>query len=420
MKKILCVSVVIILGCLALTCLATARSLPPPQSIPTTLEKTIFERMSIRVFTNQTITDTELSTILYDAMGQRPDGSRTNPGHNGTYSTVLYVLLPDAAYTYAPANHSLIMYKPGDWRTIVGYQYQTATLVLGFCYNTTQANSNEGGLEIGQICQNIAFTLDALNLSGVVTGGLPPAINNLSIPPDQRGLIVYPIGHPLQPYHFKNHPMWISRMQPPTQHTMNLTAALTARTETTNLSGTLTQPQIDQLIWATDGFSPYLDRSHQDLNTIQRHRTTPSAKGEYPLDYYAVTPTAVTRYQPSLLKAFGKPVDRIGLPILARLIPIADGDHRAELAAATDQPGIASAPLTLVAVLDTAKTHGEQNYTQFWFLEAGAALHTTMLQATSLGLQTCLATPTSPAAVAALLTLTTHQAPVALLAIAGT
>jgi len=420
MRKILIIGIVVLFCSLCLAPLTTALSLPPPQSISMNFEQAVFRRMSIREYTNETITDSELSTILYNAMGQRPDGTRTVPGHNGTFSTVLYVLTPDAAYTYAPANHSLVMYKPGDWRKVVGYQYPNATLVLGLCYNTTQANSDEAGLEIGQVCQNIAFTLNALDLGGVVTGGLPPAIDRMGIPSGQLGLIVLPIGHPLHPYDFKDRPMWISHMTRPTQHDMNLTAVLLQRTETTNLTGSLTQDTVDLLVWSAYGFSPYFDRSDQDLNAIQRHRTVPSAHAYYPLIIYAATPDGVYRYQPNLLKSIGRPADMIGLPILTYLRTITDGDHESELAAASDQPAIATSPLTLITVLDSSKTDDTgSNYTQFWFLEAGAAAHTAMLQATALGLQTLPATPIDTAAIQSLLKTTPQQTPVAILGITG-
>ena len=419
--KILACTLALFLAALTLAPLTSALSLPAPQSISMNFEQSLFRRVSIREFTHEPVSDQDLSTILYNTMGQRQDGTRTNPGHNGTYSTVLYVLLPDAAYTYSPDNHSLVLYKQGDWRQTVGYQYPNATLVLGLCYNTSLANQNEGGMEIGQICQNIGLTLSGLTLGGVVTGGLPPAINKMGIPSDQKGLIVLPIGHPLHPYTFKNHPLWLSPMARPTEHQYNLTTILDHRHETTNLTGTLTQNQIDQLVWSSYGFSPYLDRSTQTLNYIQRHRTVPSAHAYYPLTIYAITPTSISRYQPNLLKSVGRPADTLGLPILTYLKQITTGDHRADLAAASSLPSLATAPLTLIVTLDTTKTGGTgTNYTQFWYLEAGAAAHTAMLEATALNLQTSLATPTNPTAIQSLLSLTNTQTPVLLLGINGT
>jgi nitroreductase len=371
------------------------------------LEQTIFQRMSIRAFTNETLTDEELSTILWNAAGIRADGNRTIEGVNGTFSNIIYVLKEDAAYTYDPASHALTLYKSGDWRTTVGYQYPTAPLVLGLCYNTTKADPNQGGIEIGQVCQNIAFTLDALNLGGVVTGGLPPAIDKMGIPPDQAGLIVMPIGHPLQPYNFKDRPLRITLLPPITESSMNLTTALTERKESTSFSGAVNRRQLSELVWSSYGFSPYLDRSRQDLNKVQRHRTVPSAHGYYPLVIYAVTKTGIERYMPNLLTTLGNfSVDFIGLPVVTYLRLIRFGDHRTQLADASSLASLATAPLTLIMVLNKARTGNTGDpYIKFWCLEAGAAAHTVMLEATALGLHASLVTPTDTTAIRSLLSL---------------
>jgi nitroreductase len=241
MKKKRCMNQIITIGMLIFFCSlaltpvlqASNQLLPPPQNIDMNLEQTIFQRMSIREFTNETITDEQLASILWNAAGFRLDGNRTISGINHSFASVMYVLKEDAAYTYNPVNHSLTFYKSGDWRDIVGYQYPGAPLVLGLCYNTTLANPNHAAVEIGEICQNIAFTVDALDLGAVVTGGLPPAIERMGIPDDQTGLIIMPVGHPLHPYHFKYRPLWFSPLPKVVETPMNLTTALQQRTETT-------------------------------------------------------------------------------------------------------------------------------------------------------------------------------------------
>jgi nitroreductase len=397
----------VFIGLLFIPMTNAAYTLPPPQAIGMNLEQTVFQRMSIRAFTNETLTDEELSTILWNSAGIRADGNRTIEGVNGTFSNIIYVLKEDAAYTYNPVNHALDVYKSGDWRSTVGYQYPTAPVVLGLCYNTTKADPDQGGIEIGQLCQNIAFTLDALDLGGVVTGGLPPAIDKMGIPPDQAGLIVMPIGHPLQPYNFKDRPLRITFLPPITESSMNLTTAFSERKETNTFAGALTREQVSQLIWSSYGFSPYLDRSHQEDNTVKRHRTVPSAHGYYPLVIYAVTDKSIDRYQPNLLTSFSRfSVDRIGLPVITYLLKIRAGDHRTQLANASSLPSLATAPLTLIIVLNKVKTGttGDE-YIKFWYLEAGAAAHTVMLEATALGLHGNLVTPTDATAIRSLLNL---------------
>jgi nitroreductase len=388
-----------------------ATPLPPPQSIDMNLEQTMFRRMSIREFTNDSITDEQLATILWNAAGYRSDGNRTISGINGTFASIIYVLRADAAYTYDPVNHTLNLYKSGDWRDIVNDQYPGAPLVLGLCYNTTRAPVNLAGAEIGELCQNIAFTVDALNLGAVVTGGLPPAINQMGIPDDQAGLIVMPIGHLLHSYSFKYRPLWISLLPKVIETPLNLTTALRQRTETTSFQGTVTRPELSQLLWSSYGFSYNIDRSKQDLNAVVRHRTVPSAHGYYPLDIYAVTDAGVYRYQPNLITGLitlfsDYPVDFLGLPIVTFIQKIRAGDHRAALADACSLHTISTAPLSIIMVLSNERTHDAgEPYVPFWYLEAGAATQNIMLEATALGFHSNIALPTDSAALNSLLKL---------------
>jgi nitroreductase len=410
MNKIITIVILTFFCSLALIPVIQANyQLPPPQNIDMNLEQTIFRRMSIREFTNETITNEQLATILWNAVGYRQDGNRTIAGINNTFASVIYVLKEDAAYTYDPVNNSLHLYKPGDWRDTVGYQYPGAPLVLGLCYNITIANSNNAGAEIGEICQNIAFTVDALNLGTVVTGGLPPAINRMGIPEDQTGLIIMPLGHPLHPYNFQNKPLWFSLLPKVIETKMNLTTALKQRTETTHFQGTIIRQELSQLIWSSYGFSYYLDKSNQDLDQIKRHRTVPSAHAYYPLEIYAVTASGVYKYQPNLLTMFSDySADFIGLPIVTFLLKIRSGDNRAQLAAASSLPSISSAPLSIIIVLNWNKTkNAGQQYLPFWFFEAGATTQNIMLEATALGFNSNIVPPTDNTTLLSLLKLNT-------------
>ena len=114
--------------------------LPPPLTVDIPLEEAIFRRMSIREFTEEPITDEELSTILWAACGYRGDGKRTVSGINNIEAAVIYVLKEDAVYKYDALNHSLVFYKEGDYRDIVGWQYK-APIQLGLCWNTDKALS---------------------------------------------------------------------------------------------------------------------------------------------------------------------------------------------------------------------------------------------------------------------------------------
>ena len=420
MKKKRYTNKIIIIGILTVFCnlafipvIQAVTQLPPPQYIDMNLEQTIFRRMSIREFTNDPITDEQLATILWNAMGVREDGNRTIAGINGTFASIIYVLKEDAAYIYSPNDHSLNFYKSGDWRDTVGYQYPSAPLVLGLCYNTTLANPYDAAVEIGEICQNIAFTVDALNLGSVVTGGLPPAIDRMGIPEDQSGLIVMPVGHPFYPYNFEYKPLWFSLLPKIIETQKNLTTVLQQRTETTHFQGTITKQELSQIVWSSYGFSYYLDKSNQELNQIIRHRTVPSAHAYYPLEIYAVTDSGVYKYQPNLLTMFSDySADFIGLPIVTFLYKIKSGDNRAQFAAASSLPSISSAPLSIITVLDWNKTkNAGQDYLPFWYFEAGATTQNIMLEATALGFHSNIALPTDNTILLSLLKLNDGYTP---------
>ncbi|EMR75284.1 nitroreductase [Thermoplasmatales archaeon SCGC AB-540-F20] len=48
--------------------------LPNPTAVDMTLMDAIFQRMSVRGYTDQNVTDEDLSTVLWAAYGYRDDG----------------------------------------------------------------------------------------------------------------------------------------------------------------------------------------------------------------------------------------------------------------------------------------------------------------------------------------------------------
>jgi len=384
--------------------------LPPPCMVDMIMEESMFRRMSVREFTDEAVTDDELSTILWAACGYQTDGGRTIVGINDTYSGIIYVLKEDAAYTYDPVNHSLVFFKEGDWRDIVGRQYK-APIQLGLCYDTNKADSCFGGAELGQIGQNIQFMANALDLGTVVCGQTPPAIDPLGIPENEEGMIVMPLGHLAHPYSFKNRPFWISLLPRIRLSSLSLSETLDNLREGPSFTGSLSNQEVSQVLWATYGFSPSIDRSEQEKNAVKRHRTVPSAHGYYPLRMYAVTQHGVFYYQPNLFMRLQKvPVDFVGLPILTFLVKKLSGDHRLKVAEAADDPVVASAPCIILSVLDVEMTRpagkddlSDEIYRRFWYYEAGASAHNVLLEATSWNLSATIIPPTDPLALQSLL-----------------
>jgi len=150
---------------------------------------------------------------------------------------------------------------------------------------------------------------------------------------------------------------------PRTASQVSLEAALDQRRSVRSfLPERLTEEEIGQLLWAAQGVTDPLAQ-----------RTAPSAGALYPLEVYAVTPTAVLHYEPA------------GHAVTVRF----EGDYRPALqAAAWSQDPVGEAPVTFViaAVVErTAAKYGERA-TRYVQLEAGHTAQNILLQAVALGL----------------------------------
>ena len=398
--------------------------LPPPLITDMVLEESMFRRMSVREFTDELVTDEELSTILWAACGYQKDSDQTITGINNIHSGIIYVLKEDAAYKYNPVNHSLIFFKAGDWRDKVGWQYK-APIQLGLCYDTNKADAKFGGAELGQIGQNIQFMTNALGLGTVVCGQVPPAITPLKIPDNEEGMIVMPIGHLLHPYNFKSRPLWLSMLPPIERSSMSLSTALDTCEIGTSYNGSLTRGEMSQILWSTYGFSIYIDRSEQEKNAVIRHRIVPSAHGYYPLRMYAVTEKGIFYYQPNLLvKLSTITVDFLGLPILSFLIKKTSDDRRVEVAEASSKSSIAPAPLLIVSVLDLEMARpldhddlSAEIYHRFWYFEAGASAHNVLLEAASWNLSATIVLPINASAIQSILQLNENLLPLFIISV---
>jgi len=379
------------------------KELPPPLDVEMILEKTIFRRMSVREFTNETVSDEEISTILWAAFGIREDNKHTISKINNTHSAVIYVINEEAAYRYNPLNHSLIIYKEGDFRgNLVRTQYD-APYQIGLCWDNEKVDPNQGGVELGQIGQNIQFMANALNLGTVVTGEMPPAIHGLGLPENEEGLILMPLGHPKTEYDFIDRPMWKSSLPSIKESTNTLMYVLRNLNETNNLNGELTEQEISQIIWSSYGFSNYIDKSEQEPVHLKRHRTIPSAHGYYPFEVYVITKEGVFRYYPNILidiiskylSILNAPVDFFGLPIISFLSQVKSGDFRSDLADITSYSDLEDAPLIIIPVLnlENAKELAIESAMRFWFYEAGASAHNIMLESTALSLSSKIIYP---------------------------
>jgi nitroreductase len=400
-KKIFCIQIIVI--CIFLFCniitpsIAKSSSLksqennillnqeyllPPPIIINMSFEESVMRRASMRNFTDEPVTDEELSTILWAAYGLRNDNKMTIPEINGFHATIIYVLLEDV-YRYNPLNHSLVLYKTGDYRDIVGWQY-SAPVQLCLCWNTDIADANLGCLELGCVGQNIYFAANAIGLGTVITAqGDPAAITPVGIPENEHGMGIMPLGHLEINYDFIYRPLLFSLLPRIVFSDNSLTKVLEERDEVTSWSSSsISREDLSYLIWASYGYSYYIDESN--AGSVERHHTVPSAHGYYPFRIYAATRSGVYRYIYGLYN-----IDIWGLPVISFLYPVNLNDKRIDIAQATEL-FTSEAPLNIIIVLDIDKTNqwddlSDESLRWIWYYEAGAAAHNILLQATSRG-----------------------------------
>lgn len=389
--------------------------LPPPLSVNMTYRDAIFSRCSVRTFKAtpqmEPVGDEELSTILWAAYGYRGDGSRTVPGIDGFYSTIIYVFREEATYTYNPLSHSLVLFLEGDLRRTVNWQHR-APIQLGLVWDKNMnRDENYSSVEIGEIGQNIYFMASALGL-GTVTAGLT-GFDEIDLPDDQVGRIVMPLGYPQKPPVFEYKPKLISLLPRLQDSNVNLKTVIEERIEENSFDGEITRQDLSQLIWASYGFSYLLDKTESSTNEVQRHRTVPSAGCVYPLLIYAVTDSGIFRYFPHILNLnpySDNPYYSTDwkFPVVSFLLPIRLGDYRDEIAQASSQPDIASAPLIMISILPSPSLYTIMWY---WYLEAGASAYNIMLEATILDLHAGIVKPVDFSSVKSILRLNEDSLP---------
>jgi len=340
-------------------------TLPDPLQVDMVLERSICRRMSFRSYTTTPVTDQELSTVLWAAYGITTNGGRTIYSPNGTYSTTIYVIRNDATYLYEASNHSLHLWKTGNYLYLG--QNTGAPIKLGLVWNQSIAPDEKAAMaEIGMIAQNVYFDANALHLATLTTGMSVNDLYQLGLPPYEKPEIIMHLGHPTTPYDFTYTPLPPSNLPSVVNSTCTLQDVVNTRQIVNEWDQTdLTLLELSQVLWCSYGYS-YL---YDNVNN-KRHRTLPSAIGIYPFKVYAANKTGVYQY----------------LPASHQLSLITSGDTR-ELIQAAVNPGnisVSSAPLIVVPFWD--KNVGSQTYLPWWWYESGAIVHNVLLQTAALNL----------------------------------
>jgi nitroreductase len=340
-------------------------NLPTPDFTNSNLERSICRRMSVRDFNDSSVSDQDLSNILWAAYGYTINGKRTIHSPNRKYSVCIYVIRKDGTYKYAPETHSLSLFRFGDY-TFIG-QYDTAPIKLGLVWDRrTSCDENMAWAEVGMIGQNIYFEANALNLGTVTTASYVNQLYLLGLSIYEKPVIIMPLGHPLNPYDFTYDPLPPSNLPPIVNNSMGLENVIINRSEITIWNDEpLSSLEQSQIIWASYGYSYLFDNVNN-----KRHRTVPSSHGKYPLLIFAANHTGIYQY------------DMCNHSI----IEIAQGDRRIDINEVTKSDAmVSSAPWILISFLDINLVNPDN--LQAWYYEAGAIAHNVFLESTAMNLR---------------------------------
>jgi SagB-type dehydrogenase family enzyme len=184
--------------------------LPPPQTdAGASLMQALKLRRSTRDYSPRPLPLPLLSTLLWAAFGiNRPDkGGRTAPSAHDWQEIDIYAVLPEGAYRYDPAGHTLRLTVGGDHRSLTGVQEFVAQAPLNLVYvarfsHMVDADAEQrtffAAADAGFIAQNVYLFCASAGLACVVRGlvdrrRLAPALH---LQVDERIVLAQSVGFP--------------------------------------------------------------------------------------------------------------------------------------------------------------------------------------------------------------------------------
>ncbi|NIP84016.1 MAG: SagB/ThcOx family dehydrogenase [Planctomycetales bacterium] len=177
------------------------------------LADVLARRRSLREFTDQPLTDAQLSQLLWATQGlSHSEGYRTAPSAGGLYPLELYVAMADGLYRYLPEDHRLSVQLAEDIRPALRQAAldqepvgtAPAVFILTGVYQRTAGKYGQTRavryvhMEAGHAGQNLLLQATALNLGAVPIGAFEDRRLSkiLRLPRDEVPLYLIPVGHP--------------------------------------------------------------------------------------------------------------------------------------------------------------------------------------------------------------------------------
>lgn len=192
----------------------TVKLPPAKRAGRVSLEEAIARRRSVRDFAETTLSDTELSQLLWAAQGitQNSLGLRTAPSAGALYPLEVFLSTQAGVFGYEPETHQLHQFISTDVRdalfkaalrqesildapavfAIVGVYERT-----GKKYNPTRAKRYVH-IEAGHAAQNLLLQAVAMDLAAAPIGAFEDdeVKRVLALPRTHQPLYLVPVGHP--------------------------------------------------------------------------------------------------------------------------------------------------------------------------------------------------------------------------------
>ena len=193
----------------------------PSQKGNVSLEEAISRRRSVRDFSSEPISQSQLSQILWAAQGITDTSFRyrTVPSAGATYPLEIFVALgrncvegiDDGIYHYEANSHSLTLHQKGDLRLELArvalneeaiYQAPVDIVICAQYSRTTLSYGNRGEryihIEVGHAGQNIYLQATALGLATFAIGAFhdEQVRQALRLDKQVKPLYIMPVGKP--------------------------------------------------------------------------------------------------------------------------------------------------------------------------------------------------------------------------------
>lgn len=372
--------------------ICNASTLPVPEQGNMILEQTISRRFSIRSWTKDNITQTELSKILWAANGysQQNLGERTTSSIDGRHPITIFTINSTATYRYIPGNHSLVWWKNitkinmvnnDCWPSFNKGYVGSASVILLLTINTTISNNPYfAWLNTGFIIQNIYLEANSIGLGTVSEGGINPGpiSSLLGLPQDYLPVFTIPLGYPSFSYPNAGPNIDIMKGNLPqvlfSQTKLDAAINKVLSTNTWSVEN-LSIQELSQLLWAGYGYTN-ITYSSAPAPGPYFHRTVPSAYTEYPIKIYILNASGTFLYLPEMHS-----LQQIG--VLDRRIDVAN--------AAGNSSWAANAPVIFVTVFNSIKPlSSESGWPNFAYVEAGLISQEIFLESQAWNLTTAV------------------------------